>query len=80
VKAGEACTRCEKGRDLVCIGTTQFGYCDEGCVEPRRLGEGMRCEDGKIFGVKGKGMGMGLEGGRMDGEMERRGIERVEGM
>lgn len=52
VNKGENCITCEKGRDLVCIGETQYGHCDEGCVEPRRLGAGMKCVDGKIWGAK----------------------------
>jgi len=51
-KTGEECIACEKGRDVVCIGKMHFGYCDEGCVEPRRLGDGMKCVDGKIWGAK----------------------------
>jgi hypothetical protein len=34
------------------INGTHFGYCDEGCAEPRKLGEGMKCVDGRIFGVR----------------------------
>jgi hypothetical protein len=48
----DGCVTCKKGRSLVCINGTHFGYCDEGCVEPRRLGEGMECVDGRVFGVR----------------------------
>jgi hypothetical protein len=51
-KKGEECITCEKGKDLICIGEAQFGYCDEGCVEPRILRAGMKCVDGKIWGAK----------------------------
>ncbi|KAF1916199.1 hypothetical protein BDU57DRAFT_516165 [Ampelomyces quisqualis] len=43
------CVQCDEGRDLVCINGTHFGFCDEGCPEPRRLKDGMKCVDGKIF-------------------------------
>jgi hypothetical protein len=33
------CITCPRGGDLVCINATHFGYCDEGCVEPRRVRE-----------------------------------------
>ena len=51
VKKGEECITCEKGRDVVCIGDKHFGFCDEGCVEKRRLGVGVRCVDGRIYGA-----------------------------
>jgi hypothetical protein len=47
------CVTCEKGRDLVCINGTHYGLCDEGCAEPRKLREGMKCVDGRIYGVRG---------------------------
>jgi hypothetical protein len=37
----------------VCIRTTHYGFCDEGCAEPRRLKESMKCVDGKIYGARG---------------------------
>jgi hypothetical protein len=45
------CVTCPKGGELVCIGTTHYGFCDEGCAEPRRLMEGARCVDGRIFRI-----------------------------
>jgi hypothetical protein len=48
----DGCMTCEKGRNSVSINGTHFGYCDEGCVEPRRLGEGMERVDGRVFGVR----------------------------
>jgi hypothetical protein len=51
-ESNEGCVYCEKGRSLVCINGTHFGYCDEGCAEPRRLAVGMKCVDGRIFGVR----------------------------
>jgi hypothetical protein len=48
----DGCVHCEKGKTLVCIHGTHFGYCDEGCVEPRKLGEGMKCVEGRIFGMR----------------------------
>jgi hypothetical protein len=47
------CVTCQKGRDVVCIRTTHYGFCDEGCAEPRRLKESMKCVDGKIYGARG---------------------------
>jgi hypothetical protein len=47
---------CPKGRDLVCIGKTHYGFCDEECAMPRRLKKGMQCADGKIFGVGSKAL------------------------
>lgn len=44
------CISCRKGRDIVCINATHFGYCDEGCVEPRRVKKGMKCVDGRMYG------------------------------
>jgi hypothetical protein len=52
VKAKE-CVACKKGRSLVCINGTHYGYCDEGCAEPRKLREGMKCVDGRIYGARG---------------------------
>jgi hypothetical protein len=46
------CMTCEAGRDVVCIGDTHYGYCDEGCAEPRKLKEGVKCVDGRIYGVR----------------------------
>ncbi|KAH4943402.1 hypothetical protein HBI70_190050 [Parastagonospora nodorum] len=46
------CVTCEAGGDVVCIGETHYGFCDEGCAEPRVLGRGMRCVDGRVTGVK----------------------------
>jgi hypothetical protein len=48
----DGCVTCEKGRSLVCVNGTHYGHCDEGCAEPRRLGEGMECVDGRVFGVR----------------------------
>ena len=62
-KKGEECVTCPKGRSLVCINGTHYGYCDEGCAEPRELKDGMKCVDGKIFGVK-----LYLDGGKVEGE------------
>lgn len=45
------CVVCPKGRDMVCIGKTHFGFCDEGCAEPRRLTKGTKCVKGRIHGV-----------------------------
>jgi len=47
------CVTCPEGGDVVCIGETHYGFCDEGCAEPRRLGEGMRCVGGRITGARG---------------------------
>jgi hypothetical protein len=52
VAESQECCMCEKGRSLVCINGTHFGYCDEGCAEPRELREGMKCVEGKIYGAK----------------------------
>lgn len=49
-KVQGACISCPKGRDIVCINATHFGYCDEGCVEPRRVKKGMKCVDGRMYG------------------------------
>jgi hypothetical protein len=46
------CVECGKGRDIVCIGERHYGFCDEGCAEPRRLREGMKCVDGRVFGER----------------------------
>jgi hypothetical protein len=48
----QACVICEKRRSLVCINGTHYGYCDEGCAEPRKLRDGMKCVDGRIYGVR----------------------------
>jgi hypothetical protein len=48
----DGCVTCKKGRNLVCINGTHYGYCDEGCAEPRKLGDGMECVDGRVFGVR----------------------------
>jgi hypothetical protein len=47
----DGCVTCDKGRDVVCIGDTHFGYCDEGCAEPRKLKDGVKCVDGRINGI-----------------------------
>lgn len=46
------CVQCPKGRSIVCIDGGFYGYCDEGCAEPRKLKEGMKCVDGRIYGVR----------------------------
>lgn len=44
------CVRCGKNHgDIICIGRTHYGYCDEVCAEPRRLYDGLKCVDGRIF-------------------------------
>ncbi|KAH7081514.1 hypothetical protein BKA63DRAFT_589043 [Paraphoma chrysanthemicola] len=52
---GKECITCPKYQDLVCINSTHYGHCDEGCVEPRRLRGATRCVGGRIFGVKAFG-------------------------
>jgi hypothetical protein len=49
---GTECLKCPKNRDLVCINGTHYGFCDEGCVEARRLKDGMKCVEGRIYGVR----------------------------
>jgi hypothetical protein len=46
------CVQCPKGRSIVCIDDEYYGYCDEGCAEPRKLKEGMKCVDGRIYGIR----------------------------
>jgi hypothetical protein len=48
----EECYMCAKGRSLVCINGTHFGYCDEGCAEPRKLRDGTKCVEGKMYGAR----------------------------
>ncbi|KAF2031081.1 hypothetical protein EK21DRAFT_111322 [Setomelanomma holmii] len=48
---GTKCITCPRNQDVVCINGTHYGFCDEYCVDPRVLKQGMKCVDGKIFGV-----------------------------
>lgn len=44
------CVQCGKDDgDIICIGKTHYGYCDEGCAEPRRLYKGLKCVKGRVF-------------------------------
>ncbi|KAF2819818.1 hypothetical protein CC86DRAFT_412740 [Ophiobolus disseminans] len=43
------CITCPKGKDLICIDGTHYGFCDEGCVEVRAVLSGAKCEDGRIY-------------------------------
>jgi hypothetical protein len=47
-----ACVTCPKGRSIVCIDSGYYGNCDEGCAEPRKLKERMKCVDGRIYGAR----------------------------
>jgi hypothetical protein len=46
------CVQCPKGRSIVCIDGGYYGYCDEGCAESRKLKEGTKCVDGRIYGAR----------------------------
>jgi hypothetical protein len=51
-KDGGQCYTCAKGASLVCINDTHYEYCDEGCAAPRKLRDGMKCVQGRIYGVR----------------------------
>ena len=42
------CTPCNNDGAVVCIGASQFGLCNHGCVVPQPLANGMSCTGGAI--------------------------------
>ena len=42
------CTPCDNDGAVVCIGASQFGLCNHGCVVPQPLANGMSCTGGAI--------------------------------
>jgi hypothetical protein len=51
-KDEDQCSTYARGASLVCINGTHYGYCDEGCAAPRRLRDGTKCVQGRIYGAR----------------------------
>lgn len=48
------CTPCTEDGAIVCVGSSQFGLCNRGCVVAQDLAAGMTCTNGAIVGSQSK--------------------------
>jgi hypothetical protein len=47
--AGSGCQSCSTEGAIVCIGSSQFGICANGCATPQALAAGTSCSNGQIM-------------------------------